>query len=50
MQPGLKSRCRAWQELLAAELADKKDIEDEIEEERRKVDAHTPITLPVRYW
>ena len=36
------------QELLAQEMADKKDIEDEIEEDRRKVDAHTPITLEVR--
>ena len=46
--PQALSRSPALQELLAQEMADKKAIEDEIEEDRRKVDAHTPITLQVR--
>ena len=46
-QPQAK-QSQLLQELLEAELADRKPIEDEIEEERRKVDAHTPITLQVR--
>jgi hypothetical protein len=35
------------QELLEAEAANVKPIEDEIDEERRKVDAKTPITEQV---
>ncbi len=40
---------RTWlvQELLEAEAASHKPIEDEIDEERRKVDAKTPITEEV---
>ena len=35
------------QELLEAEMENKKSIEEEIEEDRRKVEARTPITLNV---
>jgi hypothetical protein len=35
------------QELIAEEAANRKDIEDVIEEERAKVDAKTPITQDV---
>ena len=36
------------QELLEAEAANVKPIEEEIEDERRKVEAKTPITEEVR--
>ena len=44
------SHSHTWvglQELLEAEMENKKSIEEEIEEDRRKVEARTPITLNV---
>ena len=40
----LSGVAQSVQELLEAEAASHKPIEDEIDEERRKVDAKTPIT------
>ena len=45
----LSSPCSVLQELLEEEAANAKPIEDLIEEERRKVDARTPITEEVGY-
>ena len=43
----LKKYKQNLQELLEAEAANVKPIEDEIEDERRKVEAKTPITEEV---
>ena len=47
LEPSDLSRA-GLQELLEAEMENKKSIEEEIEEDRRKVEARTPITLQAR--